>query len=90
MDDDLKILKGEYLSNNWSGLLQISNLSLEDKTKINFVLEFEIKTTSDRPPMDDDLKILKVEYLSHHWSDLPHFSNQNYIWLEIWNEDDLR
>jgi hypothetical protein len=90
MEDDLNILKVEYLSNHWSDLPKISKLSLGDQTKIKFVLEFEIKTTSDRPPMDDDLKILKVEYLSHHWSDLPHFSNQNYIWLEIWNEDDLR
>ena len=58
MDDNLKILKGEYLSNHWSDLLQISNLSLEDQTKINVVLEFEMKTTSDSPLMDYDLKIL--------------------------------
>ena len=75
MEDNLKILKVEYLSNHWSDLLQISNLSLEDQTKINVVLEFEMKMTSDRPPMDYDLKILKVKYLSNHWSDLPNFSN---------------
>ena len=75
MDDDLKMLKGEYLSNHWLYLLQISNLSLEDQTKINVVMEFEMKTTSDRPPMDYDRKILKVEYLSNHWSDLRNFSN---------------
>jgi hypothetical protein len=75
MEDDLKILKVEYLSNHWSDLPQIWNLSLEDQTKIKFGLEFEVKTTSDRPPMDDNLKILKVEYLSIHWSDLHYISN---------------
>jgi hypothetical protein len=65
----------EYLSNQCSDLSQISNLSLEDQTKINFGLEFEMKTTTDRPLMVDDLKILKVEYLSNHRSDLPHISN---------------
>ena len=70
LEDNLKILKGEYLSNHWLDLLQISNLSLEDQTKINIVLEFEMKTTSDRPLMDDDLEILKREYLSNNWSGL--------------------
>jgi hypothetical protein len=63
MEDDLKLLKVEYL--HWLELPQISNLSLEDQTKIKYGLEFEIKTTSDRPLMDDDPKILKVEYLSN-------------------------
>jgi hypothetical protein len=34
MEDDLKILKVEYLSNHWLDLPQISNLSLGDQTKI--------------------------------------------------------
>ena len=34
MEDDLKILKVEYLSNHWSDLPQIFNLSLGDQTKI--------------------------------------------------------
>ena len=79
MDDDLKIFRGEYLSNHWSYLLQISNLSLEDQTKMNVVLEFEMKITPDRPLMDYNLKILKVEYLSNHWSDLSHFSNLSLV-----------
>ena len=33
MEDDLKILKVEYLSHNWSDFPQILNLSLGDQTK---------------------------------------------------------
>ena len=35
MEDDLKILKIEYLSNFWSDLPQIWNLNLGDQTKID-------------------------------------------------------
>ncbi len=34
MEEDLKILKVEYLSNYWSDFPQISNLSLGGQTKI--------------------------------------------------------
>ena len=34
MEDDLKILKAEYLWNEWSDFPQILNLSLEDQIKI--------------------------------------------------------
>ena len=34
IEDDLKILKVEYLSNHWSDWPQILNLSLGDQTKI--------------------------------------------------------
>ena len=34
MEDNLKILVVEYLSNHWSDLAQILNLSLCDKTKV--------------------------------------------------------
>ena len=34
MEDDLKILKVEYLSDHWPDFPQISNLSLRDQTKI--------------------------------------------------------
>ena len=34
MEDDLKILKVEYLSNHWSVFPQILNLGLGDQTKI--------------------------------------------------------
>ena len=34
MEDDLKILKAEYLSNRWSDSSQILNLSLGDQTKV--------------------------------------------------------
>ena len=71
MEADLKILKVEYLSNHWSDLPHIWNLSLVDQTKTIF----EMKTTSDRPLTEEEHKILKVEYLSNHWSDLPQISN---------------
>ena len=34
MEEDLKILKVEFLSNHWSDFTQILNLSLGDQTKI--------------------------------------------------------
>ena len=34
MEDDLNILKVEYLSNHWLDFPQILKLSLEDQTKI--------------------------------------------------------
>jgi hypothetical protein len=62
LEDDLKILKGEYLSNHKLDLPQISNLSQEDQTKIKIGLKFEMKTTSHgRRP-----QILKVKYLNNH------------------------
>ena len=33
MEDDLKISKVEYLSNHWTDLTQIENLSLGDETE---------------------------------------------------------
>ena len=69
MEDNLKILKVEYISNQWSDNPKISKLSLGDETKITFCLKLR------GPQMEDNLKILKVEYLSNHWSDLPQISN---------------
>ena len=34
MEDNIKILKVEYLNNHWSDLTQILNLSLDDHTKL--------------------------------------------------------
>ena len=34
MEEDLKIMKVEYLSNHWSDFPQILNLTLGDQTKI--------------------------------------------------------
>ena len=42
MEDDLKILKIEYLSNHWSDHTQNLNLSLDDKNKI-----LKMKATSN-------------------------------------------
>ena len=82
MEEDLKILKVEYLSNHWLDFPQISNLSLGDQTKIKNAWkkdDLRWKTTSNgrQPQMEDDLEILKVEYLSNHWSDFPQISNLN-------------
>ena len=59
MEEDLKILKVEYLGNQWSDFPQILNLSLKGRQQ----------------SVEEDLKILKVEYLSIHWSDFPQIVN---------------
>ena len=49
MEDDLKILKVEYLSNHWSDLPQILNLSFGDQTKMKYYFnedDLQWKTTS--------------------------------------------
>ena len=49
MEDDLNILKVEYLSNHWSDFPQILRLSLEDQTKIKYASnedDLQWKTTS--------------------------------------------
>ena len=61
MEDDLKLLKGEYLYNHWLDLPQIFNLSRVDQTNIEYCLKWR------RPPMEDDLNILNVEYLKKHF-----------------------
>ena len=50
MEDDLKVRKVEYLSNHWSDLTQIWNLSLQDLTKGYKGVKWRW------PPMEDDLK----------------------------------
>jgi hypothetical protein len=64
MEDNLKILNVEYLSNHWSDLIQFLNLSQGDKTKVYRSLKLKMT------PTEDNLKILNVEYFSNHWSDL--------------------
>jgi hypothetical protein len=54
MEDELKLLKAEYLSNHLLDHTQFWNLSLYDQTI--FCQCFN----------EDDLKILKKEYLSSH------------------------
>ena len=56
MEDDLKILKVEYLSNNWSDLPKILNLNRGDQTKIEYCFEWR------QLLMEDDLKTLKAEF----------------------------
>ena len=60
MEDDLKILKVEYISNHLLDHAKISNLIWDDQTIFYKSLNWR------RPPMEDYLKILKVEYLSNH------------------------
>ena len=77
MEDGLKILKVEYLSNHLFDQTQILKFSLDEKT-----LFFE-SSKWRRPPMEDDLKILKVEYLSHHFMD---FYRRLGGRLEVWED----
>ena len=55
MEDDLKILKVEYLSNHWSDLPQILNLSLGDQTKSKNEL-IKMFSNGRWPLMEDDLQ----------------------------------
>jgi hypothetical protein len=54
MEDDLKILKVEYLINHSSDPPQILNLSSGDQKINKKILRWRL------PPMEDNLKILKV------------------------------
>ena len=62
MEDDLKILKVEYLNNRLLDLTQILNLDLGDQSKVFKYFKWR------RPPMED-LKKSIVEYLSNHSMD---------------------
>ena len=53
MEDNLKVLKDEYLSNHWSDLPQILDLSSADQTKIK-------KLKKRYSQLEDNLKILKA------------------------------
>ena len=69
MEDELKILKVEYLSNHFLDHTQIFNSSQDAQTI--FYKSFNGKG----PPMEDNLKILKVEYLGNHY----------WIILNVWS-----
>ena len=72
MEDNLKIVKVEYLRNHLLDQIQILNLSFYDQTI--FCKYFKWR----RPPMEDDLKIIKMEYLSNHILNLSLY-DQTYI-----------
>ena len=69
MEEDLKLLKVEYLSNCLLDHAQILNLSLHDQTILYNSFQ------SRWPPMEDDLKISKVQYLSNDLLDPTHILN---------------
>ena len=52
MEDDLKILKVEYLSNHLLDHTLILNLSLDDQTKFYNALKWR------QPPMEENCKVL--------------------------------
>ena len=60
MEDNLKILKVEYLSKRLLDHTQILNLCLYDQTILCKSFKWR------RPPMEDDFKISKVEHLSNY------------------------
>ena len=74
MEDNPKIFIVEYLSNQWSDLAQILNLSLYDQTKVEKYIKWRWPrmkmTLNGKQP-----QILIVEYLSNQWSDLPQILN---------------
>ena len=79
MEDDLKILKVEYLSNHWLDLTRIWNLRLGDQTKLYKCVKWR------QPRIEDDLKILKMVYLSNHQSKVFRF----FKWRRPPIEEDL-
>ena len=87
MEDDLKILKVEYLSNHWPDLSQILNLSIGNWTKKTCLKGRQL-------PMEEDPKILKVEYLRNHVLDflqIWNLSSGDQTKIKIaWNEDDIQ
>ena len=75
MEEDLEILKVDYLNNHSLDLPQILTLNLGTWIKITCL-------KGRQPPMEEDPKMLKFEYLSNHGSDIPQIwkprvSNQN-------------
>jgi hypothetical protein len=60
MEDDLKILKVEYIGNRWFNLREPIQSQLLNGMKTTF---------------KEELKKIKVEYLSNQWSDLPQILN---------------
>jgi hypothetical protein len=54
MEDNLKILKIEYLINQWLDIPQILDLISGDQTKNTKCLKLI------RPPMEENLKVLKL------------------------------
>jgi hypothetical protein len=69
MEDHIKLLKVEYLSNHWLYVPQRLSWRIGDQTKHNKLFHWR------QPQKEDDLQILKVEYLSNKWSDLPQILN---------------
>ena len=66
MEDDLKILKADYLSSYWLDPTQIQKISL--MTELNCT---EISIEDDLQ-WKNELKIIKVEYFSNNFLDLTH------------------
>jgi hypothetical protein len=56
MEDDLKILRVEYILNYLLDHTQISNLSLDDQTKFYKSWEWRQPPTEDNLRRNDDLK----------------------------------
>ena len=79
MEDDLKILKVEYLSYHLLDLPHILNLRLMDQPKFKIdVNEDNLYIKWRQSTMEDDLKIAKGEYLHNHCMD-------HDLWVPRWN-----
>ena len=91
-EDDLKKLKGEYLSNNWLYLVQIINLSWGDQINLYKYLKpqnlqcgilkiifcHQLYECFKWIQIEDDVKILKWEYHSNKLLDLSQI--QSLLW----------
>ena len=88
MEDNLKILKEEYISNHLLDSTQILNLCLDDLTILYKSFKWRW------PPMEVNLKILKVEYIRNPVQDHTQVLNWSLddqtLFLDSQNEDDLR
>ena len=85
MEEDLKILKVEYISNHWTYLHKMFNLSLGDQTEM-----VEMKTTSNRR-RHRNIKNRISQQLNRSSSNFQlKLKGPNWNKKNGWNEDDLQ
>jgi hypothetical protein len=84
-EDDLKILIVEYLSNHWSDLAQILNLSLYDQSKVYKCMKWRW------PPMEDDLNKRQPQNIDSGISQQPLIGSCSNVKLKlIWPNQSLQ
>jgi hypothetical protein len=86
MKDNLKILKVEYLTNHWSDLPQIIDLSSGDQIKLKIL---EMKTTSNGRWPQNIKSWISQQPLIRSSSNLELSSGDQIQIKNAWNKDDL-